>query len=174
MRNSSLLSPSHMSMTLWSRRSELSQESRAEAARRIILFKVKNQRNLCCSMNKYHGNRGCDIAFSVFIERIDGIIDKIKSSPLNGSFASTLMAYEAQAAAEYWEYIRNILENSDVEFYSRVKQGEKDVVNSMLNYGYSLLYPRVWQAVLRHGLNPYSGLVHYAEGSTYRPYIAKW
>lgn len=60
------------------RQSELSQESRAEAARRIILFKVKNQRNLCCSMNKYHGNRGCDIAFSVFLERIDGIIYKIK------------------------------------------------------------------------------------------------
>lgn len=75
------------------------------------------------------------------------------------------MAYEAQAAVEYWEYLRNILENSGVEFYSRVKQGAKDVVNSMLNYGYSLLYPRIWQAVLRHGLNPYSGLIHYAEGN---------
>ena len=66
---------------------------------------------------------------------------------------------------EYWEYLRNILENSGVEFYSRVKQGAKDIVNSMLNYGYSLLYPRIWQAVLRHGLNPYSGLIHYAEGN---------
>ena len=160
-----LLSPSYMSMRLWAMQSQLSQASRVDAARRIILFKVKNQRSLCRSMNKYHGNRGCDIAFSIFLEKIDGIIDMIKSVSLDDSYASTLMAYEAQAAAEYWEYLRNILENSGVEFYSRVKQGAKDVVNSMLNYGYSLLYPRLWQAVLRHGLNPYSGLIHYAEGN---------
>lgn len=35
----------------------------------------------------------------------------------------------------------------------------------MLNYGYSLLYPRIWQAILRKRLNPYIGFVHYAEGN---------
>lgn len=35
----------------------------------------------------------------------------------------------------------------------------------MLNYGYSLLYPRIWQAILRKKLNPYIGFVHYAEGN---------
>lgn len=35
----------------------------------------------------------------------------------------------------------------------------------MLNYGYSLLYPRIWQAILRKRLNQYIGFMHYAEGN---------
>lgn len=35
-----------------------------------------------------------------------------------------------------------------------------DLVNSMLNYGYAILYARVWQALLRAQLNPYDSLIH--------------
>lgn len=103
--------------------------------------------------------------FSSFLVKIDSIIATVKTVMLAETFSATLMSYEAHAAVEYWEYIRNIVEDSGVEFYSRVKRGAKDVVNSMLNFGYSILYPRIWQAILRHGLNPYSGFIHRSEGN---------
>lgn len=33
-------------------------------------------------------------------------------------------------------------------------------MNSMLNYGYAILYVRVWQALLGAQLNPYDSLIH--------------
>ena len=33
-------------------------------------------------------------------------------------------------------------------------------LNSLLNYGYSILYARIWQAVLRRKLNPTISIIH--------------
>lgn len=162
---SSLLSPSYMTMSLWNRQAELTLSERCLIARKLILFKLKNQRNFCQYLNKYHGGKGKVNEFSSFLVKIDSIIATVKTVMLTETFSATLMSYEAHAAVEYWEYIRNVVEDSGVEFYSRVKRGAKDVVNSMLNFGYSILYPRIWQAVLRHGLNPYSGFIHRSEGN---------
>ena len=35
-----------------------------------------------------------------------------------------------------------------------------DLVNNMLNYGYGMLYQRVWRAALRAGLNPHISFLH--------------
>lgn len=40
----------------------------------------------------------------------------------------------------YWDYIRQLIADDEVEFTSREHQGAKDLVNSMLNYGYAILY----------------------------------
>ena len=45
-------------------------------------------------------------------------------------------------------------------FEGRVRRGATDLVNSMLNYAYSFLYNRVWQALLGEGLNPMDGVLH--------------
>ena len=34
------------------------------------------------------------------------------------------------------------------------------MVNSMLNYGYAILYVRMWQALLAAKLNPFESLIH--------------
>ena len=162
---SSLLSPSYMTMSLWNRQAELTLSERRQIARNLILFKLKNQRNLCRYLNKYHSGKGKENEFRTFIVKMDTIIAKVKGIILADNYSAILMSYEATAAEGYWEYIRCVVEDSGVEFYSRVKQGAKDVVNSMLNFGYSMLYPRIWQAILRHGLNPYSGFIHRSEGN---------
>ncbi len=96
---------------------------------------------------------------------MQAILSKIKSVKTeNADFKQALMGLEASAASAYWEYVRALVEDDDVGFYSRVKQGATDLVNSLLNYGYAILYPRIWQAALRHKLNPYIGFVHYADG----------
>lgn len=63
-------------------------------------------------------------------------------------------------AIRYWDYIRQLIADDEVEFTSREHQGAKDLVNSMLNYGYAILYVRVWQALLAAKLNPFDSIIH--------------
>jgi len=58
--------------------------------------------------------------------------------------------------------MRRVRQNSDdgVGFERREHQGAKDLVNSMLNYGYAILYVRVWQALLAARLNPFDSILH--------------
>lgn len=128
---------------------------------------MKNQFALDKYFNKYHKRVGVDMAFEQYRQSVERIIERIKSvEPGNlDSFRKKLMAYEATSAAVYWEYVRELIQDDIDGFYSRVKQGATDLVNSMLNYGYAILYPRIWQAALRNQLNPYLGFVHHAEGN---------
>lgn len=70
-----------------------------------------------------------------------------------------LFAIEGQASSCYWEIIERML-NDDIEFEGRVRQGATDLVNSLLNYGYGILYSRIWEATLKAGLNPYISYLH--------------
>jgi CRISPR-associated protein Cas1 len=47
-----------------------------------------------------------------------------------------------------------------VEFLGREHRGAQDAVNSLLNYGYGILYSQVWGAVLNAGLEPFAGFLH--------------
>jgi len=47
-----------------------------------------------------------------------------------------------------------------VEFLGRASRGAQDEVNSLLNYGYGILYAQVWGAVLNAGLEPFAGFLH--------------
>lgn len=64
------------------------------------------------------------------------------------------------AAIRYWDFIRELISDDDVDFGQREHQGAKDLFNSMLNYGYAILYVRVWQALLAAKLNPYNSIIH--------------
>ena len=71
-----------------------------------------------------------------------------------------LIGHEAQIAIHYWDYIRELVSDDEVGFERREHQGATDIVNSMLNYGYAILYTRVWQALLAAHLNPFDSLIH--------------
>ena len=75
-------------------------------------------------------------------------------------FMKGLVGHEAQVALRYWDYIRELFADDNVSFEKREHQGAKDLVNSMLNYGYAILYVRVWQALLAAKLNPFDSLIH--------------
>ncbi len=76
------------------------------------------------------------------------------------NFIMKLMGHEAQVAIRYWDYIRELIRDDNVGFERREHQGATDLVNSMLNYGYAILYVRVWQALLAAQLNPFDSLIH--------------
>lgn len=75
-------------------------------------------------------------------------------------FITKLMGQEAQVAIRYWDCIRELIADDEVEFEHREHQGATDLMNSMLNYGYAILYARMWQALLAARLNPFESLIH--------------
>lgn len=164
----SVLSPSMMNSKLWSMQILISKQDALEIAKAIMIGKLKNQINLCKYFNKYHKKYDSDSDFQNVVKSFKDA----EASILKLSFKEEeddrkkIMGYEASAADIYWTYIRGLLDDDKVEFYSRVKQGAKDLVNCMLNYGYSLLYPRIWQALLKRGLNPYFGFIHHSDGNS--------
>lgn len=157
----SFLSARYMENSLWHKQSIASDETSFSLALSIIKGKLKNQFGLIKYFHKYHKNK---------LEALDACYDDVdkcysqfeefaKASP-NINAMSQLIGHEAQMAIRYWNYIRQMLADDNVGFERRIHRGAKDVVNSMLNYGYSILYARVWQALLAVGLNPYSSVIH--------------
>src|SRR5205823_7661479 len=59
----------------------------------------------------------------------------------------------------YWEAVTEII-SQKVEFLGREHVGATDAVNSLLNYGYGILYAQVWGAVINAGLEPFAGFLH--------------
>lgn len=71
-----------------------------------------------------------------------------------------LMGYEGVAARSYWEAIGKLLEEK-VTFTGReYKKIPKDAVNCLLNYGYGILYAKIWKSIILAGLDPYIGFLH--------------
>lgn len=72
---------------------------------------------------------------------------------------AAIMGLEGTAARHYWEAVTLLLEKH-ADFPGRENRGASDFVNSLLNYGYGILYSNVWNAVLNAGLEPFAGFLH--------------
>jgi CRISPR-associated protein Cas1 len=70
-----------------------------------------------------------------------------------------ILAAEGNAAQVYWSAIREIIPQ-DYGWKGREGRGATDPVNSLLNYGYGILYGQVECAILLAGLDPYAGFIH--------------
>jgi CRISPR-associated protein Cas1 len=88
-----------------------------------------------------------------------GEIGMVLKGPDNRKAREQLMGIEGRSAAVYWGLIKSLL-GSEVYFEGRERKGAKDLVNSILNYGYGVLYGRVHEAVLLAGLNPSISFLH--------------
>ncbi len=70
-----------------------------------------------------------------------------------------ILSVEGRAGRIYWEAMREILP-PELGFTGREHQGAQDLTNSLLNYGYGILYQQVWGAVVLAGLDPFAGFLH--------------
>ena len=88
---------------------------------------------------------------------------KVKLDSIEGESGHTvrseIMAVEAEAAALYWDQLRGLIPDS-LDFKRRVRRGATDPVNSALNYGYGILYAKVFSKIAWAGLDPYVGFFH--------------
>jgi len=70
-----------------------------------------------------------------------------------------LRGYEGSASAGYFDIFDLLLKNA-FGFEKRIRQPPTDPVNSLLGFGYTLLFYNVYSLLAIHGLNPYCGFFH--------------
>ena len=160
----SILSNRYIENTFWNKQANCGTEKRHRLAQTIIMAKLKNQLNLVKYFHKYHKNTNPKLSeqFNQFNEVFNLFISftKANNKTTDDSFITALVAHEAQGAVKYWGYIRELLSDDQIQFEQREHKGAKDIVNCMLNYGYAILYSRVWQALLKAKLNPFDSIIH--------------
>lgn len=134
-------------------------------ARIIVAGKIRNQMNLLRYYSKYSDRRGGVKYLPEMvraIEEMEGTIrglDRREFGPDTDLERNRLFAAEGQAAASYWRVVRWLLWQKQ-GFEGRVRKGAGDLVNSLLNYGYGILYSRCLTVLVRAGLNPSIGFLH--------------
>lgn len=136
-----------------------------DLARIIVAGKIRNQANLLRYYLKYPERRGG----SDFLPAVNAAIrdmETVRRAVLDRAFSqemdlerNRLFAAEGQAAASYWSAVRCLLRRKP-GFEGRVRRGASDLVNSLLNYGYGILYSRLMNVLVRVGLNMYIGFLH--------------
>ncbi len=70
-----------------------------------------------------------------------------------------LLSIEGRAAQRYWRIVAAVLPET-LQWPGRETRGAKDLFNSLLNYGYGVLYAQVEQALVLAGLDPHAGFLH--------------
>lgn len=85
-------------------------------------------------------------------------LDRIMDDDIENS-RQQIMGIEGQAARRYWEAVRLVIPET-YGWNQRHHRGATDPINSLLNYGYGILYGQVEQALVLAGLDPYAGFLH--------------
>ena len=159
----SLLAPKYMESTLWAAQSLLKPEQRHALALAIIVGKIKNQHGMLKYFHKYHKKHFPHLneKMEVMEANVENFLSFKKNCDLYAAdFIKQLMGHESQTAISYWDYIKTLLTDDEVGFENREHKGAHDLFNSMLNYGYAILYAKVWQALLGAKLNPFDSFIH--------------
>lgn len=130
--------------------------------RRILTGKCRNQMNVLKFYTRHRGRT--DPGFSGRVRQNLEMMEKAVSElqEMTGDFAAAknrVFTAEARVGGYYWDIIKLLLP-PELGFDRREKHGATDVVNSMLNYGYGILYQRLWQAITAEGLNPGISFLH--------------
>jgi len=125
--------------------------------------KLRNQINLLKYMAKYRKGRDKELYRQVreAADEIEALVDEL--GRLDGEDIDALrlqiLNLEGRGGQIYWQAVGKLL-RADVEWPGRKGRGARDLVNSLLNYGYGILYTQVERAIVLAGLDPYAGFVH--------------
>lgn len=161
-----MLSSPVLTATVASRREQLmayNDERGLEFARLVVRGKVRNQRHLLLYFGKYLKSSDAE-RYAVLeklapkLRALELQVRKVKGERVEERRAE-LMGFEGVAGRLYWDGVKTIVENK-AEFAGRIHQGATDAFNSLLNYGYGILYSHVWGAVVNAGLEPFAGYLH--------------
>jgi CRISPR-associated protein Cas1 len=161
-----MLSSPVLMATVASRREQLlayNDERGLELGRLIVRGKIRNQRHLLLYFGKYLKSSAPERyqALAAIAPKLRALELQVRA--VDGTSIEQrrdrLMGLEGVAGRLYWEGVKAIVE-SKAEFAGRIHQGASDPFNSLLNYGYGILYAHVWGAVVNAGLEPFAGYLH--------------
>ncbi len=134
-----------------------------EFCKAVVLGKIKNQERLLRYFGKYIKKEAEDrfVRIEETAAQLRALWKKVPGIDAGcvNEARGTLMGTEGTAGRIYWEAVKEIIGHR-VEFLGREQRGATDGVNSLLNYGYGILYSQIWGAVLNAGLEPFAGFLH--------------
>lgn len=124
-------------------------EFKLKMARRILRNKIELQVGLITAYN-------CEqLIISEEIEQFYNYSEAIESS----CSLNNILGYEGKAAKNYFYYL-GLMMPLEFKFKGRSKRPPKDPFNSMISFGYDILYGHLRGALTKYGLNIGIGLVH--------------
>lgn len=131
---------------------------------KFIYGKIRNQRAVLLYFSKYLNKIGQSdakllIQSAAQLHKIASRIQTEAFSSVKALWSSALMGHEGQAAALYWQTLKqcNLLPS---DFPGRQGRGAGDIVNQSLNLAYSILANYIWNAAINAGLEVYAGCLH--------------
>jgi CRISP-associated protein Cas1 len=131
-----------------------------EIARQIAIGKIRSQANNL----RYLSRRLDDELQQDFKQRALDILnythnlEKLVALTIEDVRAE-MMGFEGHCAHLYWDMLGHLIPE-EYEWPGRIGRHATDPVNSLLNYGYGILYGEVQNALMIAGLEPYVGLIH--------------
>lgn len=132
-------------------------------AKAAIHGKLENQANLLRYIAKYRKETEADLYKEIMliaVEMRDYVHELEQLQPSNiEEGREQLLSVEGRATQKYWHAIGQIIPPS-LQWPGRETRGATDPFNSILNYGYGILYSQVEQAITLAGLDPYGGFLH--------------
>ncbi|QKD83384.1 CRISPR-associated endonuclease Cas1 [Thermoleptolyngbya sichuanensis A183] len=121
-------------------------------AQQILHGKLTNSRHLLLRLNRKRKVDG----LRAKIHRIDQHIAALpKTVDLD-----VMRGHEGASARLYFTALGQLITNPGFSLTERNRRPPKDPVNSLLSFGYTLLFNNVLSLILAEGLNPYLGNLH--------------
>ncbi|MFM7426915.1 MAG: CRISPR-associated endonuclease Cas1 [Elainella sp.] len=126
-----------------------------DMARQILQGKLTNSRHLLLRLNRKRKVPG----LAAKIHRIDQHIAALQQTNDLGA----MRGHEGSAARLYFAALGGLITHPNLSLTERNRRPPKDPVNSLLSFGYTLLFNNVLSLILAEGLNPYLGNLHRSE-----------
>ncbi len=123
-----------------------------QTAQGIVRGKLANSRQLLLRLNRKRHKEEVAIAIAKMAEDLGQVATTEGLESLRG--------YEGIAAARYFPALGQLITQEGFTLTTRTRRPPKDPVNSLLSFGYTLLFNNVFSAILVEGLHPYLGNLH--------------
>lgn len=127
-------------------------------ARAIVRGKIVNSKQLLLRLRREDAASevvGAITRLSDIIEAIDTLAESLTLEQIRG--------YEGFGAAQYFAALNQLIRNPGFSLPKRAFHPPPDPMNSLLSFGYTLLFNNVLSLMLAEGLNPHLGNLHGAE-----------
>jgi CRISPR-associated protein Cas1 len=118
-------------------------------SREIVLAKIHNERVFLQRNKNAHPE----------IEDKINQLQVFKTKVENAGYIEQLRGLEGAAQAVYYNAFKLLLKNP-MGFDKRTRRPPKDPVNSLLSFGYTLLFNNIYSFILINGLDPHLGYFH--------------
>lgn len=125
-------------------------------AQAIVRGKLWNSRQLLLKLNRRHPLETVAAA----AQGINRDRRATTNLTLEADSLNSLRGYEGAAAARYFLALGQLLKHPDFTLTQRTRRPPTDPVNSLLSFGYTLLFNNVLSLLRVEGVNPYLGNLH--------------